>query len=61
MRWRDTNLVLMEVMINFNDDYTMMLKASLGRSLSYNVSYFNFWMFGTVEYSYGHDEFLEIV
>ena len=32
----------------------MMLKASLGHSLSYFVSYFNFWMFGTLEYAYGH-------
>ena len=35
---------------------TIMLKASLGRSLSYFVSYFYFWMFGTLEYAYGHDE-----
>ena len=33
---------------------TVMLKASLGRSLSCFVSYFNFWMFGTLEYAYGH-------
>ena len=37
---------------------TVMLKASLGRSLSCFVSYFNFWMFGTLEYAYGHDEFI---
>ena len=36
----------------------VMLKSSLGRSLSCFVSYFNFWMFGTLEYAYGHDEFI---
>ena len=63
MKWKDTNLVLMEVMTILISmmTTTIMLKASLGRSLSYFVSYFYFWMFGTVEYSYGHDEFLEIV
>ena len=35
----------------------MMPKAYLEHSLSYFVSYFNFWTFRILKYAYGHYEF----
>ena len=59
MKLRDTNLVLMEVMTILISIMTIMMmpKASLEHSLSYFVSYFNFWTFRILKYAYGHYEF----
>ena len=60
MRWRTTNLVLMEVMTILISMITMMMmpKASLEYSISYFVFYFAFHMSKKLQYAFRHDKYL---